>query len=116
MQNIKKKETFIYATINYIVMKNIELSDYLYDELNELQMAMSAWSNYPISVDTVLKQLIQWYYLSINYPVSSWRREFREDPKKLMSMKYQIRKGIPPTDDKHLQKFINELRKENLKH
>ena len=96
-------------------MKKIEISDYLYEELSELQKAMSDWSGYPISVDTVLRQLIQWYYLSINYPTSRWRRELKDEPKKLMSMKYQIRNGMPPTSDKQLSRFIKELKAEHQK-
>ena len=114
-KNIKKKKIFIYGITNYITMKKIEISDYLYEELSELQKAMSDWSGYPISVDTVLRQLIQWYYLSINYPTSRWRRELKDEPKKLMSMKYQIRNGVPPTSDKQLSRFIKELKAEHQK-
>jgi len=114
-KNIKKKKIFIYGITNYITMKKIEISDYLYEELSELQKAMSDWSGYPISVDTVLRQLIQWYYLSINYPTSRWRRELKDEPKKLMSMKYQIRNGMPPTSDKQLSRFIKELKAEHQK-
>ena len=69
-------------------MKKVELSEGLIDELYDIKKSMTSWTSMPVSMDTVVKTIIQYYYLSIGYPPSQWSRPLKGDTDDILEMKF----------------------------
>ena len=88
-------------------MKKIEISEGLVKELNDIKKSMSTWTIVPVSMETVVKTIIQYYYLSIGYPPSLWNKPIKGDPKEILEMKYIIKYKKSPTE-KELEQFAKK--------
>jgi len=72
----------------------IEVSKELADELERIKESMDKWTNIRISMDTVVKTIIQYYYISIGYPISQWNKAVHGDPQELIEIKKIIRQEL----------------------
>jgi len=88
-------------------MKKVELSEGLIDELYDIKKSMTSWTSMPVSMDTVVKTIIQYYYLSIGYPPSQWSRPLKGDTDDILEMKFIIKHKRAPTK-KELIRFAKK--------
>lgn len=74
----------------------IVISKELADELESIRRAMNMWTvtTFRISMESVIKKIIQYYYLSIGFPVSQWSKAVKGDIGELMQMKKEVKEEL----------------------
>ena len=86
----------------------VEIDKELAKELKSIQSSMNKWSELPVTMSIVIKTIIQWYYLAIGYPVSSWDSPVKEDIDEIMEMKYFLEHRKFPTK-RELNRYIKGI-------
>lgn len=64
----------------------IEISSELADELESIRESMDKWMTLPATMDTVIKTIIQYYYISIGFPFSRWNKSIKSDERDIKEM------------------------------
>lgn len=93
-------------------MGSITISDQLEKEIREIMKSMQKWSGsvLPVTMETTVKTILQWYYLAIGYPISHWSPAVKGGLEELLEMKYFIHNGKYPKDEEELKLFIKKLK------
>jgi hypothetical protein len=90
-------------------MGKIELSNDLIKELKDIQESLNKWTSLEMSMDSVVKTIIQWYYLAINYPITQWNKGIKGDMGEILKMKFFITYGRYPKTKKEMKNFLEGL-------
>ena len=72
-------------------IKTIEVSSELADELERIRQSIGMWTTFRPSMDTVVKTVIQYYYLSIGFPISQWSKAIKGDTEEMVKIKKTVR-------------------------
>ena len=96
-------------------MVTIEITKELAHELESIRESMDKWTTLKTSMDTVIKTVIQYYYISIGFPISQWGRTIKSDEEEMKEM-IKIAKGkMNNTDRLHLSTFRDKFKQNSKK-
>lgn len=65
--------------------KKIAISPELENELKKIQSSCNNWTTLNLSMESVIKMLVEYYYLLIGFPESKWK--FKIDKQEIEEMK-----------------------------
>ena len=93
-------------------MADVTISQALADEIEAIRKSMEKWSGdiLPVTTETTVKTILQWYYLAIHYPISQWTPAVKGDIPELMEMKFFIYYGRYAKDEDELKAFVSKLK------